>query len=225
MLLVLADHPHHTAAMDDLALVTNLLDRRTYLHNHNPSISLLISPDAPAGHTHDNEPPERLVAFWRQTGALLVSVNDAATVQIVWTQLHRNTISREDADEILPHTSGYVGQHLMLVLEFYFEHRVWQRLENRRHNFNCVFLRQSIFLVLPDSSRQTVLAKPPATYVPTPMIPDFQALGAKLLQLSASETSLIATLYVKEKPHILLLNQAAGGNFALTASKSPRHPW
>jgi len=25
MLLVLADHPHHTAAMDDLALVTNLL--------------------------------------------------------------------------------------------------------------------------------------------------------------------------------------------------------
>jgi hypothetical protein len=32
MLLVLADHPHDTAAMDDLALVTNLLDRRTYLH-------------------------------------------------------------------------------------------------------------------------------------------------------------------------------------------------
>jgi hypothetical protein len=47
-----------------------------------------------------------------------------------------------------------VGQHLMLVLEFHFEHRVWQRLENRRHYFNCVFLRQSIFLVPPDSSRQ-----------------------------------------------------------------------
>jgi hypothetical protein len=117
-----------------------------------------------------------LVAFWRQTGALLVSVNNAAAVQIVRTQLHRNTIAGQDADEILPHTSGYVSQHLMLVLELHFEHRVRQRLENRRHNFYCVFLRQSIFLVLPDLSRQTVLAKPPATYVPTPMIPDSERL-------------------------------------------------
>ena len=36
MLRVLADHPHHTAAMDDLALVTNLLYRCTYLHNDKP---------------------------------------------------------------------------------------------------------------------------------------------------------------------------------------------
>jgi hypothetical protein len=36
MLLVFANHPYHTAAMDDLALVTNLLDRRTYLHFEQP---------------------------------------------------------------------------------------------------------------------------------------------------------------------------------------------
>jgi hypothetical protein len=32
MLCVLADHPHHTAAMDDLALIANLLNRCTNLH-------------------------------------------------------------------------------------------------------------------------------------------------------------------------------------------------
>ena len=175
MLLVLADHSHHTAAMDDLALVTNLLYRCTYLHTTTPQ-SLGSQARAFRHGTPRNKPLKRLVAFWRQTGALLVSVNDATAVQIVRTQLHRNTIPRENTDEVLPHTSGYVGQHLMLVLEFYFEHRVWQRLENRCHNFNCVFLRQSIFLVPPDSSRQTALAKPPATYVPTPMIPDLRDL-------------------------------------------------
>ena len=158
--------------MDDLALVTNLLYRCTYLHNDNPSISRLASSTLPAGRAYSNRPPEKTGCFLAAHRPLLVSVNNAAAVQIVRTQLNRNTISRENADEILPHTSGYVGQHLMLILEFYFEHCVWQRLENRRHHFNCVFLRQSIFLVLPDSSRQTALAKPPATYVPTPMIPD-----------------------------------------------------
>src|ERR1700733_5638828 len=116
---------------------------------------------------------KRLVAFWRHTGTLLVSVNNAAAVQIVRTQLHRNTISRENADEILPHTSGYGDQHLMLILEFHFEHRVWYRLEHRGHNFYCVFRPQAISLAPPHSARQTTLAKPPATYVPTPMIPDF----------------------------------------------------
>src|SRR5262249_16561418 len=33
MLGVLADHTHHTTAMDDLALITNLLYRCSYLHN------------------------------------------------------------------------------------------------------------------------------------------------------------------------------------------------
>jgi len=32
MLLVFADHPHHTAAMDDLALIANLLYRCPNLH-------------------------------------------------------------------------------------------------------------------------------------------------------------------------------------------------
>src|SRR5437868_2038530 len=30
---VLADHPHYSLAVDDLALITNFLDRCSYLHN------------------------------------------------------------------------------------------------------------------------------------------------------------------------------------------------
>jgi len=33
MFWVHADHPHYTLAVDDLALVTNLLNRCSYLHN------------------------------------------------------------------------------------------------------------------------------------------------------------------------------------------------
>jgi len=32
MFLIRADHPHHTAAADDLALVADSLDWRSYLH-------------------------------------------------------------------------------------------------------------------------------------------------------------------------------------------------
>src|SRR6266446_5142377 len=33
MFRVLADHPHYSLAMDDLALIANLLNRCSYLHN------------------------------------------------------------------------------------------------------------------------------------------------------------------------------------------------
>src|SRR5215469_3339984 len=41
MFRVHADHPHHALAMDDLALVTNLLNRCPYLHN--PALSRQLS--------------------------------------------------------------------------------------------------------------------------------------------------------------------------------------
>src|ERR1700679_3186601 len=62
MLLVLADHSHHTAAMDDLALITNLLDPCTYLHNDSPSISRLTSSGVRHG-TPSNKPPEEAGCF------------------------------------------------------------------------------------------------------------------------------------------------------------------
>src|SRR6185503_9568132 len=57
---------------------------------------------------------------------LFVSVNDPASVQIVWRKLHCHSISRQNLDEILAHASGNMGENLMLVLEFHPEHRVRQ---------------------------------------------------------------------------------------------------
>src|ERR1700735_5366608 len=35
-------------------------------------------------------------------------------------------------------------QDLVLVLELYLEQRIWQRLNDHRHYFNCIFLRQTV---------------------------------------------------------------------------------
>src|SRR5271156_4521140 len=102
--------------MNDLALVTNLLYRC-------PNFHLL------------------LLTF---KTALLVAVNDPATGQIVWAELHRHSITGQDADKILPHASRNVRQNLVLVLKLDFKHRVGQRLNYRCHYFNRVFLRQTL---------------------------------------------------------------------------------
>jgi hypothetical protein len=90
---------------------------------------------------------------WKLTAALFVPVNNAPAIQIVRAQLHGYPIARQDTDKVLPHATGDMGQHLVLILEFYFEHRIRQRLEHRRHDLNRVFLRQSAVSVLPASRR------------------------------------------------------------------------
>jgi hypothetical protein len=37
-----------------------------------------------------------------------------------------------------------MSQGLMLVLKLNLEHRIWQRLNDYRHHFDCIFLRQTI---------------------------------------------------------------------------------
>ena len=80
---------------------------------------------------------------------LLVAVYDPAPGQIVRTELYRHPVAREDADEILSHASRYVRQNLVLVFKLDFEHRVGQRLYDSCHYFNRVFLRQTLFPILP----------------------------------------------------------------------------
>ena len=52
MLGVLADHPHHPTAMDDLTLVTYLFDRCPNFHNLSPQLAraepLLVAVNNPA---------------------------------------------------------------------------------------------------------------------------------------------------------------------------------
>jgi hypothetical protein len=75
---------------------------------------------------------------------LLVTVDNAAAVEIVRAELNRDAVAGEDADEVFAHTSRDMSKRLMLILKLNFEHRIWQGLDDRGHHFNCVFLRQTI---------------------------------------------------------------------------------
>src|SRR5579863_2278004 len=79
-----------------------------------------------------------------EASGLLVAVNDSAAVQVVGAQLHRHAVAGKDADKVLAHPARDMGEHLMVVLKLDLEHGIGQRLGDRRHDFNRVFLRQSI---------------------------------------------------------------------------------
>src|SRR5712692_5243944 len=116
VLRVAADHSHHAAPMNDLALIANLSDRRPNFHFTAPFRA------APPPH-------------------LLVAVNDAPAGQVVWRKLDSNLVPGQDADEVLAHLSGDVRQHLVLVLELNAKHRVGQWLDHRRHDLDGILLR------------------------------------------------------------------------------------
>src|ERR1700759_696021 len=95
--------------------------------------------------------PRQALATWKPVSGgslavrrLLVAVDDAATVEIVRAELNRDAVAGEDADEVFTHTSGDVRKGLVLVLKLDLEHRVWQGLDEYCHDFNCIFLRQTI---------------------------------------------------------------------------------
>src|SRR5712671_2290364 len=102
-----ADHPHHTLAVDDLALVTNFLYRCSYFHK--PAFSCPLS---------------FFTAFSKN---LFVAIHNPAAIQIVRRKLDRDLIARKDTNEILAHLAGHMRQHLVLVLQFHAEHGVRQR--------------------------------------------------------------------------------------------------
>lgn len=76
--------------------------------------------------------------------SLLVPVDDPPAGQIVRAQLDCYPVARKDTNEILPHAPGDVSQHLVLILKLHLEHRIGQRLDNRCHYLNRIFLRQSV---------------------------------------------------------------------------------
>src|ERR1700736_2461829 len=81
---------------------------------------------------------------WNSVSCLLVAVDNAAAVEVVWAELNRDAVAGEDADEVFAHTSGDVCKGLVLVFKLDLEHRIWQGLDDHRHHLNCIFLRQTI---------------------------------------------------------------------------------
>jgi len=124
MLRVLTNHANHTATVNHLALVADLLNGRTNLHLKLLSLY-----------------PEPWALY---PGPLFIAIDDAAAVQVIRAKLDGDSITREDANEVLAHSARNMRQYLVLVLELYFEQRIRQRLYDHRHYFDCIFLRQTV---------------------------------------------------------------------------------
>src|ERR1039458_9575765 len=137
---VLADHPHYSLAVDDLALVANLLNRCSYLHKPVLSSQLSVLSDcncrslASLGMT---KPKRKRIKNLNQN--LFIAVHNPPAIQIVRRKIDRDFVSRQYPYKVLPHLAGNVRQHLVFVFQFHLDHGIGQRFDNRCHHFNRVF--------------------------------------------------------------------------------------
>src|SRR5678816_2512378 len=99
-----ADHPDDPLPADHLALVANLLHRRTDLHGDTDSWS--SGPSC-------RPVLEKLVPL---LGGLLRPVGDATPGEVVGRQLQLHLVAREDPDEVHPHLSRDVREHLVATV-------------------------------------------------------------------------------------------------------------
>src|SRR5271163_3916301 len=78
------------------------------------------------------------------TNGLLIAVDNPPACKIVRAELHCHAIAGKNPDKILPHAPRNMGQSLVLVFKLHLEHGIRQRLDDRCHHFNRVFLRQTL---------------------------------------------------------------------------------
>jgi hypothetical protein len=90
MFRVDADHPHHTFAVDDLALVANFLYRCPYFHN----LLVLTTPPGLA------RPDSRGRLSLHNS---FIAVHNSSAIQVVGRKLDRDFIAGQNANEILAH--------------------------------------------------------------------------------------------------------------------------
>src|SRR5690242_12192792 len=85
-------------------------------------------------------------AAWRRRGGgalVLVTEVDPSLGEIIGRQLDGDAIAGEDADAILLHLAGGIGEGLMAIVETNAEPRVRQELGHHAVEFDQVFLGQS----------------------------------------------------------------------------------
>src|SRR2546430_16151698 len=61
---------------------------------------------------------------------LLVAVDDPAAGEVVGRELYDDAVLGQDADVVLPHTSGDVGENAVTVLQLHPKHRVREWLDD-----------------------------------------------------------------------------------------------
>jgi hypothetical protein len=106
----------------------------TYLEADNMAIPVALQSEIPDKSRHSE------VCYTR----LLVAVDYSAAVEVIRAELNRDAVAGEDTDEVFAHASGDVCEGLMLVFKLDLEQRIGQCLDDNRHYFNCIFLRQTL---------------------------------------------------------------------------------
>jgi hypothetical protein len=85
-----------------------------------------------------------------------VSKDNSGLVEIVRRHFHIHFIADADSDEILPHFSGDVSQHLMPVGQSNSKHGTWQNRCDRSLQCYGFFFRHKAFLLLYLTKRRTM---------------------------------------------------------------------
>ena len=71
------------------------------------------------------------------------AVGDPAPAEVIGRQFDKDSISRENADEVHPDLARRVGEHFVPVSQFYTKHRVGQIFLNGALHLDIVFLCHS----------------------------------------------------------------------------------
>jgi len=112
-------------ALDHSALVTHLLDARSYLHDCVLSLEFSVRRD-------EGMSPRR------RNGLLLVAVGDATSFEVVGGQLNLDAVARQDPDVVHAHLSGDMRQNFVAIFQFDSEHGVWEGLNYGALQYDCV---------------------------------------------------------------------------------------
>ncbi len=71
-----------------------------------------------------------------------IAVSDPASLQVVWRQFDKNSVSRQDADIVLPHFTRYVREHTLLIVSdrnFNAKHGIGQGFDYDALNLDARF--------------------------------------------------------------------------------------
>jgi hypothetical protein len=81
------------------------------------------------------------------SSALLESIRDSASGEVVGRKLHSDPVARQDADEVHSQLARYVRQDAVAVLELDSEHRVGQWLQHSSFDLNRILLSHVLCVV------------------------------------------------------------------------------
>ncbi len=96
-------------------------------------------------------------------GVLPLAIGDSPFGQIVGRKLHTDLVAGNDADEVLPHPSGHVGNNRVSAVQLHPKPGVGQRFGYRAINLNCfVVFRHTPTRLFGSARGLTSIARPPA---------------------------------------------------------------